>query len=53
MTPTISVRHDKASDTTREYIEKSCEKFDKYYDRIVECDVVVENQKREPRWKSS
>ena len=46
LTPTISVRHDKVSDATREYIEKACEKFGQYYDRIVECEVVVEKQKK-------
>ena len=46
MTPTISVRRDKVSDETREYIEKACEKFSQFYDRIVDCEVVVEKQKK-------
>lgn len=46
MEPRISVRKGKVSDETKDYIEKACDKFDRYFDRIVACEVVLDRQKQ-------
>jgi len=46
MQPIISVRNmDHLSERTKEHIEKTCAKLGHFYDRIIECEVVVEKQK--------
>ena len=48
MQPIISVRNPaQISERTKEHIEKACAKLGHFYDRIVECQVVVEKQKLE------
>ena len=42
----ITVKNAKISDTTKERIEKAGEKLRQYYDRIVDCEVVVERSSR-------
>ena len=46
MEPRISVRKGKVSDETKEYIEKACHKFDRYFDRIIGCEVILDRQKQ-------
>lgn len=46
MQPRISVRKGKVSDDTKDHIEKACVKFDQYFDRIVDCEVIVDQQKQ-------
>lgn len=45
MQPRISVRNAKVSEKTKEHINKVCAKLLQFYDRIVDCEVVVEKQK--------
>ena len=37
----ISVRNLKVSDTTKDHIEKVCAKLGQFYDRIIDCEVVL------------
>ncbi len=39
---TITARHFEASQNLKDYTEKSLKKLEKYFDRIVSCDVVFE-----------
>ena len=41
----ISVRSGKVSDQTKEHIESACAKLHRFYDRIIDCEVVVETEK--------
>ena len=43
----ITAKSTKVSDRTKEYIEQACEKLRLFYDRIIDCEVVVEKQKLE------
>ncbi len=46
MQPIITARNAaRISGTTREHIEKACAKLTHFYDRIIECEVVIEKQK--------
>ena len=45
MEPRISVRNGKVSDKTKEHIEKACAKLHRFYDRIIDCEVVLGVQK--------
>ena len=42
----ISVKNSKLSDTTKEHIEKACDKLSQFYDRIIDCEVVIEKMKK-------
>ena len=42
----ISVKNAKLSDSTKDHIEKACDKLSQFYDRIIDCEVVVERTKR-------
>jgi len=42
----IDAKKAKLSDPTKEYIEKACEKFSQFYDRIVDVLVIVDTQKK-------
>jgi ribosomal subunit interface protein len=41
----ISAKNSKLSDTSKEYIEKVCDKLRQFYDRIIDCEVVIERSK--------
>jgi len=45
MQPRISVRNAKVSEDTKEHINRVCAKFQHFYDRIVDCEVVVSKEK--------
>jgi ribosomal subunit interface protein len=46
MQPIISVRTPaRVSERTKEHIEKTCAKLGHFYDRIIDCEVVVEKRK--------
>lgn len=46
MQPIISVRNPaRISERTKGHIEKTCAKLGHFYDRIIDCEVVVEKQK--------
>jgi ribosomal subunit interface protein len=45
MLPRISVRNTKISEQTKEHINKACGKLLQFYDRIVDCEVIVEKRK--------
>ena len=46
MQPIISVRNPAhISERTKEHIEKTCAKLGHFYDRIIDCEVVIEKQK--------
>ena len=38
----ITAKHTTVSDSTKQHIEKVCAKLDRYFDRIVDCEVVLE-----------
>lgn len=46
MEPIVSVRHEKISEGTKEYIAESCSKLEKYYDGILDCEVIVDKTKQ-------
>lgn len=46
MEPRISVRHEKISEGTKEYIAESCSKLEKYYGGILDCEVIVDKNKQ-------
>ena len=46
MQPRISVKNGKVSEQTKEYVEKACAKLDRFFDKIVDCEVVLEKQKQ-------
>jgi putative sigma-54 modulation protein len=45
MEPRISVRHETVSEGTKEYIAESCSKLEKFYDGIIDCEVIVDKSK--------
>jgi ribosomal subunit interface protein len=45
MNPKITMRHIKVSDRTKEHIERACAKLTQFYDRIIDCEVVLEKEK--------
>lgn len=45
MRPRISVRNGKMSEQTKEHIAKSCAKLEQYFDRIVDCEVILDKEK--------
>ena len=42
----ISAKNSKLSDTGKEHIEKVCDKLSQFYDRIIDCKVVIERLKK-------
>ena len=42
----ISAKNSKLSDTSKDHIEKVCEKLRQFYDRIIDCEVVIERLKK-------
>ena len=46
MQPRISVKNGKVSEHTKEYVEKACARLDRFFDKIVDCEVVLEKQKQ-------
>ena len=42
----ISAKNSQLSDTSKEHIEKVCEKPRQFYDRILDCEVVIERMKK-------
>ena len=48
MQPIISVRNPAhISERTKEHLEKTCAKLSHFYDRIIDCEVVIQKQKLE------
>lgn len=45
MQPRISMRHGKLSEATKAHIASSCTKFEHYFDRIVDCEVVLDRER--------
>ena len=45
MQPRISMRHGKISEETKEHIASSCNKLENYFDRIVDCEVILDKEK--------
>ena len=45
MQPRISMRHGKISEETKEHIANSCDKLENYFDRIVDCEVILDKEK--------
>ena len=45
----ISVRHEKMSTETKDRIVWSCGKLEKYCDKIVDCEVIIDKKKRGER----
>jgi ribosomal subunit interface protein len=46
MQPRISVRHERVSMETKAYIAQSCGKLERYCDRIVDCGVIIDKDKK-------
>ena len=42
----INSRHGKLSDNTKEHIEKACAKLHQFFDRIIDCEVVIDTKKK-------
>ena len=42
----ISAKHSKLSDSSKEHIEKVCEKFDQFNEHIIDREVVIERLKK-------
>ena len=42
----INARSTKVSDKSKDYIEKACGKLYQFFDRIIDCEVVLETRKR-------
>ena len=40
----INAKNDKLSETTKEHIEKACEKFGHFFDRIIDTEVILDTQ---------
>ncbi|MFH1569838.1 MAG: ribosome-associated translation inhibitor RaiA [Gemmatimonadota bacterium] len=38
----ITAKNAKVSDRTKEHIEQACEKLRQFYDRIIDCEVILE-----------
>ena len=45
MQPRISMRHGKISEETKTHIASSCDKLENYFDRIVDCEVILDKEK--------
>ena len=45
MQPRISMRHGKISEETKTHIASSCNKLENYFDRIVDCEVILDKEK--------
>ena len=45
MQPRISMRHGKISEETKTHIASSCTKLEHYFDRIVDCEVILDKEK--------
>ena len=41
----FTARHYKAPDNIRDYVEKKVQRLDKYFDGIIDCDVILSYQK--------
>ncbi len=41
----ITSRHQKLSASLRDYIEEKLERLEKYYDRIIDCEVIMDSHK--------
>lgn len=41
----ITSRHDKLSPKIKDYIDEKISKLDRFYDRIIDCEVIVDNEK--------
>ncbi len=41
----ITSRHDKLSPKIKDYIEEKITKLDRFYDRIIDCEVIVDSEK--------
>jgi putative sigma-54 modulation protein len=41
----ITSRHDKLSPKIKDYIDEKLSKLDRFYDRIIDCEVIVDNEK--------
>jgi len=41
----ITARHQKLSPQLKEYIEDKIQRMDRYYDRIVDCDVIIDMER--------
>lgn len=41
----ITSRHQKLSPSLKSYIEEKLERLEKYYDRIIDCEVIMESEK--------
>ncbi len=46
MEPRISVRSGKISDKTKAHIKKACAKLGRFYDRVIDCEVILGEQKQ-------
>ncbi len=46
MDPKISVRNGKVSDDTKDRINQICTRLDKFDDRIIDCQIVIDNGKQ-------
>lgn len=41
----ITSRHDKLSPNVKEYLEEKLARLDRYYDRIIDCEVITDTEK--------
>ena len=46
MLPRTSVRHEKVSTETKDRIVRSCGKLEKYCNKIVDCEFIIDKEKR-------
>ncbi len=46
MLPRIRVRYEKVSTETKDRIVRSCGKLEKYCNKIVDCEVIIDKEKR-------
>ena len=49
MQPRISMRHGKISEETKAHIASSCTKLEHYFDRIVDCEIVLDKEKHDDK----
>ena len=49
MQPRISMRHGKISEETKAHIANSCTKLEHYFDRIVDCEVVLDKERHDDK----
>ena len=45
MQPRISARHTKITEETKDHIIRSCTKLEQYFDRILDCEVILDKEK--------